>query len=117
MLWLTKEEGFSQINKLSKARTPFLFITSFEQDKIFAKPLEQLDGDIFYKLEDWRNYPLKKRTKDFTFSKSPVDGLSLLNILIHLIYCYVMCRPSTCPEGTLHRLEPHPMVHVPTPVM
>lgn len=73
MLWLTKEEGFSQINKLSKARTPFLFITSFEQDKIFAKPLDKLDDGIFYKLEDWRNYPLKKRTKDFTFSKSPVD--------------------------------------------
>jgi len=72
-LWLHKKEGFEEIDKLSKARTPFLFITSFEQDKIFAKPLEQLDDDIFYKLEDWRNYPLKKRTKDFTFSKSPVD--------------------------------------------
>ncbi|WP_373033774.1 aminodeoxychorismate synthase component I [Sulfurovum sp.] len=73
MIWLNKENGFEQINKFSKARTPFLFITSFEQDKIFAKPLEQLDDDIFYKLEDWRNYPLKKRTKDFIFSKSPVD--------------------------------------------
>ncbi len=76
MLWLSKEEGFEQINKLSKARTPFLFITSFEQDKIFAQPLEQLDDDILYKLEDWRNYPVKKRTKDFTFSKSPVDFIT-----------------------------------------
>ncbi len=27
-------------------------------------------------MEDWRNYPLKKRTKDFTFSKSPVDFIT-----------------------------------------
>jgi len=73
MSWLSKEKGFEEIDKLSRERTPFLFITSFEQDKIFAKPLDKLDNDIFYKLEDWRNYPVKKRTKDFTFSKSPVD--------------------------------------------
>jgi len=73
MNWLSKENGFSEINKLSKAHTPFLFFTSFDQQKIFAQPLDDLDDDIFYKLEDWRNYPVKKRTKDFTFSKSPVD--------------------------------------------
>ena len=73
MTWLNKENGFEHINTLSKARTPFLFITSFDNQKIFAQPLEHLDNDIFYKLEDWRNYPVKKRTKDFTFSKFPVD--------------------------------------------
>ena len=73
MTWLSKENGFEQINTLAKQRTPFLFITSFDGEKIFAQPLDQLDDDIFYKLEDWRNYPVKKRTKDFTFSKSPVD--------------------------------------------
>ncbi|MEN8727910.1 MAG: aminodeoxychorismate synthase component I, partial [Sulfurovum sp.] len=52
---------------------PFLFITSFDGEKIFAQPLDDLDDDIFYKLEDWRNYPVKKRTKDFTASKSPVE--------------------------------------------
>lgn len=72
MTWLNKENGFEQINTLSKKRTPFLFIISFDGEKIFAEPLEELDEDIFYKLEDWRNYPVKKRTKDFTFSKSPV---------------------------------------------
>ena len=41
--------------------------------KKIAKALDDLDDDICYKLEDWRNYPVKKRTKDFTFSKSPVD--------------------------------------------
>lgn len=72
-MWLNKEDGFKQINTLAKQRTPFLFITSFDGKKIFAQPLDDLGDNIFYKLEDWRNYPLKKRTKDFTFSKSPVD--------------------------------------------
>ncbi|MCO4844895.1 MAG: aminodeoxychorismate synthase component I [Sulfurovum sp.] len=73
MQWLDKKEGFEEIDKLSRARTPFLFISSFDGEKIFAKPLDDLDDDIFYKLEDWRNYPVKKRTEAFTFSKSPVD--------------------------------------------
>jgi para-aminobenzoate synthetase component 1 len=72
-LWLNNKSGFNQINKLSRERTPFLFITSFDGEKIFAQPLDDLDNDIFYKLEDWRNYPVQKRTKAFTFSKSPVD--------------------------------------------
>ena len=73
MNWLDKKNGFSKINKLAQNRTPFLFITSFNGEKIFAQPLDSLDDDIFYKLEDWRNYPVEKRTKDFTFSKFPVD--------------------------------------------
>jgi len=73
MQWLNEKEGFEEIDKLSRARTPFLFISSFDGKKIFAKPLEKLDDDIFYKLEDWRNYPMEKRTKAFTFSKFPVD--------------------------------------------
>jgi len=72
-MWLKKEEGFTQIDKLSQARTPFLFIISYDQNKIFAKPLENLETNIYYKLETWRNYPVKKRTKPFTFSKNPVD--------------------------------------------
>jgi len=73
MVWLRKAEGVNRIDQLAKERTPFLFITSFNGEKIFAKPLDVLDEDIFYKLEDWRNYPVKKRSKEFTFSKSPVD--------------------------------------------
>ena len=73
MNWLNKENGFSTITTLAQNRTPFLFITSFNSEKIFAQSLDDLDDTIFYKLEDWRNYPVEKRTKDFTFSKSPVD--------------------------------------------
>ncbi len=73
MHWQNKEEGFDAINVLGQNRTPFLFIISYDQNKIFAKPLDDLDDNIFYKLESWRNYPVEKRSKDFTFSKSPVD--------------------------------------------
>jgi len=73
MKWLDKEEGFSYINRLGQNRTPFLFIISYDKNNIFAKPLEDLDDDIFYKLEDWRNYTVEKQTKDTTFSKVPVD--------------------------------------------
>ncbi len=71
-MWYDKEEGFKQIDTLGDARTPFLFIISYEQQKIFVQPLESLDNDIYYKLETWRNYPVQKREKSFTFSKRPV---------------------------------------------
>jgi len=61
------------MDTLGKSRTPFLFIVSYDQSQIVVKPLAELDDDIFYKLESWRNYPVQKRTKDFSFSKSPVD--------------------------------------------
>ncbi len=73
MIWHNKENGFDHIDTLSKQRTPFLFVISFDTKKIFAQPLNDLDGDIYYKLEDWRNYPVEKCTKPFTFSKFPVD--------------------------------------------
>ncbi|CAA6818330.1 MAG: Para-aminobenzoate synthase, aminase component (EC [uncultured Sulfurovum sp.] len=67
------KEDFDTIDRLGKSRTPFLFIVSYNKTKIFAQALQDLDDDIYYKLEDWRNYPVKKRDKAFTFSKSPVD--------------------------------------------
>jgi para-aminobenzoate synthetase component 1 len=73
MHWLTREKGFKKINTLGSKQEPFLFIISYDKTKIFAQPLSTLDNDIFYKLEDWRNYPVKKREKDFTFSKNPID--------------------------------------------
>ncbi len=73
MHWYSKKEGFNTINTLGASRTPFLFIISYDKTKIFAQPLEALDSDIFYKLQDWRNYPVRKRENPFTFSKSPVN--------------------------------------------
>ena len=84
-MWLNKESGFAEMDRLSKARTPFLFIISFEQERIFAKPLDALDEDIFYKLEAWRNYPAQERTGECTFSKSPVDFGTYKKALDHVL--------------------------------
>ena len=73
LMWLNKQNGFDAINTLSKSRTPFLFITSYDQNKIFVQALEELEDSIFYKLEEWRNYPVEKQTKEFTFKKFPVN--------------------------------------------
>ena len=69
--WLTHTEGFKQIDRLGANRTPFLFILSYDRTRLFAQALDELDSDILYKLEDWRNYPVKKRTCDDTFTKHP----------------------------------------------
>jgi para-aminobenzoate synthetase component 1 len=72
-MWLNKKEGFQHINELAAAKIPFLCIISYDKEKIFAQPLDKLDNDIYYKLEEWCNYPAQKRTKAFTFSKHPVN--------------------------------------------
>ncbi|MDM5271348.1 aminodeoxychorismate synthase component I [Sulfurovum sp. zt1-1] len=72
-MWLDTKNGFQHINELAKNKTPFLCIISYDKTKIFAQPLKTLDENIYYKLEDWRNYPVQERTKDFTFFKKPID--------------------------------------------
>lgn len=72
-VWLDRESGFRKITKLAKKSEPFLFVTSFNQNRIFAKSLETLDSDIFYKVESLRNYKAQKRDKKFYFIKHPVD--------------------------------------------
>jgi para-aminobenzoate synthetase component 1 len=72
-MWLTKEEGFKEIDALGRSRTPFLFIISYDRNRIFAQPLDALDDEIYYKLETWRNYPVQKKEKPLHFSKYPVN--------------------------------------------
>ncbi len=72
-MWLNKEKGFNEIDRLGQSRIPFLFIISYDQNKIFAKALDDLDSDIYYRLESWRNYPVKKIEKSSTFFKNPID--------------------------------------------
>ena len=64
--------GFEAINRLGQSRTPFLFFLSFDRRHIYAKPLDEVaKNGILYKLEDWRNYPVRKRKRDYTFAKHP----------------------------------------------
>ena len=85
MHWFNTEEGFKQINTLGSKQEPFLFIISYDKSKIFAQALNKLDDDIFYKLEDWRNYPVQKREQDFTFSKSPIHFLQYKKAFEHIL--------------------------------
>ena len=80
-MWFNKQKGYEQIDLWGRQNTPFLFIISYDQNKIFVQTLENLEDDIFYKLEDWRNYPVKKREKTFTFSKNPIDLFTYKNAL------------------------------------
>ncbi len=84
-MWMDTNEGFNEINKLGQTKTPFLFILSYDKNKIFAKPLSELDDDIYYKLEAWRNYPVQKREKAFTFSKYPVSFLAYKKSFEHIL--------------------------------
>ena len=85
MSFYTQQEGFEQINALGRSRTPFLFILSYNKQKIFVQALDDLDDDIYYKLEDLRNYPVTKRKKDFSFSKSPVSFLQYKKAFEHVL--------------------------------
>ena len=71
MYWLAEKEGFEEINRLGLKREPFIFLLSYDKKKIFVSPLSELDSDIYYKLEEWRNYPVQKRERAFTFTKTP----------------------------------------------
>ncbi len=82
---LKREDGFDTINKLGQDRIPFLFILSYDKSKIFVKSLDKLDNDIYYKIEDWRNYPVKKMQKDFTFSKSHIDFFQYKKAFEHIV--------------------------------
>jgi len=70
--WLSPEEGFALMNRLGEKGTPFLFILSYDKTKLFVQTLDNLDHDIFYKLETWRNYPVTKRQNPYLFSTQPV---------------------------------------------
>ncbi|NKQ40877.1 MAG: aminodeoxychorismate synthase component I [Sulfurovum sp.] len=69
--WLDEKIGFETIDRLGQSRTPFLFVLSYDKSKIFVKPLNQLDDNISYKLEDWRSYPVEKLSKKVIFRKYP----------------------------------------------
>jgi para-aminobenzoate synthetase component 1 len=72
-LWFEQKKGFEEINRLGHRRTPFLFILSYDKTRIFAQSLDTIDNAILYKLEDWRNYRVKKRAHDYTLTQFPAD--------------------------------------------
>ena len=65
-------QSIEYIDELGGAGEPFLFVVSYDQEEIFVQRLDELDDDILYKLEDWRNYPIKKRDKKSSLSSYPI---------------------------------------------
>jgi para-aminobenzoate synthetase component 1 len=65
------QSDWETINALGRARTPFLFIISYDKTRIYARPLDAPDDGILYKLEDWRNTPIRRRSHDYVFRKHP----------------------------------------------
>lgn len=73
MHWLNQKDGFERIDAFGMQSIPFLFIVSYDKQKIYAQSLDKVGDDIFYKLEDWRNYPVRKRKDPYQFSKYPAS--------------------------------------------
>ena len=64
---------FEKLNQLGSQRVPFLFVISFDKQKVFVKELDKLDDNIFYKLQNKRNYPQTPINKSYYLNKSPID--------------------------------------------
>lgn len=69
------EEGILELNRLGAERIPFLFILSFDKKQIFISPLDELDDDIFYKVDTMRNFDPKPLTKKYNFKTYPIPYL------------------------------------------
>lgn len=62
-----------KISKLAREREPFLFIVSYDLSSIFTQPLNSLDNDIFFKIEERRNYLQKPLKKEYYLKKYPIE--------------------------------------------
>jgi len=61
--FFNKKEGFKKISSLAKNAEPFLFIISYNKEKIYAKALNNLDKTIKYSFNCQEPIKLKKRAK------------------------------------------------------
>ncbi len=62
-----------KITKLAKEREPFLFIISYDKSRKIVEPLKNIARDIFFKIDNYRNYRAEPIDKKFFFKKSIVD--------------------------------------------
>jgi len=70
---MIRDSFVQKMNKLGSKREPFLFVLSYDGMSGCVQSLDSLDEDIYYKLEEWRNYPAKKFNGKFKFSKHPIE--------------------------------------------
>ena len=62
-----------QLNELASKREPFLFVLSYDLKQKFVQKLDELDGDILFKIGNQRNYPQTPIEKEYYLKKSPLD--------------------------------------------
>ncbi len=62
-----------KISTLAKKREPFLFIISYNKKEKFIQSLKNLDSDIFFKIEKYRNYPQTPIDKEYYLKKTIID--------------------------------------------
>ncbi len=79
----SKESGIRLMNKLGAKKEPFLFVLSYDKSNLFVKSLDDLE-DIYFKLEERRNYRPKKLQKSYMFEKYPVDFKSYSDALLRV---------------------------------
>lgn len=66
-------DDFTTINKLGNSKIPFLFIISYDKQSIFCQPLDKLENDIYYKIEDNKNYTPAPLSKAYNFDRYPLS--------------------------------------------
>ncbi len=71
--WLDHDRGIEKITELGRERKPFLFMLSYDKQRIFAQALDELDEDIFYKVKTLRNYPVDRSDTPYHLSITPVS--------------------------------------------
>lgn len=68
--------GIDLMNKLGKARTPFLFLVDYKMDNAIVLPLDEIDNNVLcYDLNGNRNYeqPVSNLNQLFRFNIHPVS--------------------------------------------
>ena len=61
-----------KITKLAKNKTPFLFIISFDKSKIVVEELSNLNGEVLFEIEGFKNYSNRDIKRGFFFKKKPI---------------------------------------------
>ena len=63
------------MDKLGRAREPFLFVLAYDLKEQFVQPLSSLDKNIFFKIGNQRNYPQEPLNKAYYLKKNPIPFL------------------------------------------
>ncbi len=69
----TYPKGIKTLNDLGASKTPFFFIISYNKQDIFASRLDELDSDVFYKLESICNYSSIPLCKPYYLKRDLID--------------------------------------------